>query len=170
MLGKVCLLSVGLAAVLAYVSLEMFRLLMLGYVFEERRFVAETLVAGIALVRFVSLVAAGVGLEVAELAEGLVAAGVPALVGLIAGVGADVLLEVGQLGELPLADLAAVRLDAQVDPRVLAQVGAVRERLATLIALVRLHFSHVQLRVQLQLRLGRKYLKQERKRMLANPC
>ena len=46
----------------------------------------------------------------------------PALVGLVPGVGPDVLLEVGELGELPLADLAAVGLDAQVDPHVLREI------------------------------------------------
>ena len=46
----------------------------------------------------------------------------PALVGLVPGVGPDVLLQVGELGELPLADLAAVGLDAQVDPHVLRQI------------------------------------------------
>ncbi len=35
-----------------------------------------------------------------------------ALVGLVPSVGPDVLLQVGQLGELPLADLAAVGLNA----------------------------------------------------------
>ncbi len=44
------------------------------------------------------------------------------LVGLVPGVGPDVLLQVGELGELPLADLAAVGLDAQVDPHVLGQI------------------------------------------------
>ena len=73
-----------------------------------------------------------------------------ALVGLVAGVGPDVLLQVGQLGELPLADLAPVRLDAQVDTHVLGQVGAVGEGLAALAALVRLRFPHVHLRVELQ--------------------
>ena len=43
-------------------------------------------------------------------------------VGLVPGVGPDVLLEVGELGELPLADLAAVGLDAQVDPHVLREI------------------------------------------------
>ena len=33
----------------------------------------------------------------------------------------------GELGELPLADLAAVGLDAEVDPHVLGEVGAVGE-------------------------------------------
>ena len=60
------------------------------------------------------------------------------------------LLQVGQLGELPLTDLAAVRLDAQVDPHVLGQVGAVREGFAALAVLVGLGFSHVDLGVQLQ--------------------
>ena len=43
-------------------------------------------------------------------------------VGLVPGVGPDVLLEVGELGELSLADLAAVGLDAQVDPHVLREI------------------------------------------------
>ena len=60
------------------------------------------------------------------------------------------LLQVGQLGELPLTDLAAVRLDAKVDPSVLRQVGAVRECLIAGGALVGLGFSHVDLGVQLQ--------------------
>ena len=45
--------------------------------------------------------------------------------------GSDVLLEVGELGELALTDLAPVGLDAQVDPGVLGEVGAVGERLVT---------------------------------------
>ena len=59
-----------------------------------------------------------------------------------------------QLGELPLANLAAVRLDAQVDPGVLGQVRGVRERLRALGALVRLRLAHVDLRVELQVRLA----------------
>jgi len=47
------------------------------------------------------------------------------LVGLVPGVGPDVLLQVGELGELPLADLATVGLDPQVNPGVLGQVGTV---------------------------------------------
>ena len=77
-----------------------------------------------------------------------------ALVGLVAGVGPDVLLQVGQLGELPLADLAPVRLDAQVDSRVLRQVGAVGERLPTRRALVWLRFPQVDLGVELQVGLA----------------
>ena len=51
----------------------------------------------------------------------------PALVGLVPRVSSDVLLEVGQLGELPLTDLAPERLDAEVDPHVLGEGGAVGE-------------------------------------------
>ena len=50
-----------------------------------------------------------VALQVGQLAEGLGAAGVPALVGLVARVRPDVLLQVGQLRELALADLAPGR-------------------------------------------------------------
>ena len=58
------------------------------------------------------------------------------------------------MGELPLANLAAVRLDAQVDPGVLGQVRGVRERLRALGAFVRLRLAHVDLRVELQVRLA----------------
>ena len=51
----------------------------------------------------------------------------PALVRLVPCVRPDVLLEVGELGELALADLATVRLDPEVDPHVLGKVGAVGE-------------------------------------------
>ncbi len=44
------------------------------------------------------------------------------LVGLVPGVSSDVLLQVGELGELPLADLAAVGLDAQMNPHMLGQI------------------------------------------------
>ena len=47
------------------------------------------------------------------------------LVRLVPCVRPDVLLKVGELGELSLADLATVRLDPKVDPHVLRQVGAV---------------------------------------------
>ena len=43
----------------------------------------------------------------------------PTLVRLVPCVRPDVLLKVGELGELSLADLATVRLDPEVDPRVL---------------------------------------------------
>ena len=70
----------------------------------------------------------------------------------------DVLLEVGQLRELSLADLAAVGLDAQVDPGVLGQVGAVGEGLAAAGALVGLGLSQVELGVQLQVSFARESL------------
>lgn len=66
------------------------------------------------------------------------------------------------MGELPLADLTAVRLNAQVDPRVLGQVRGVCERLRALRALVRLRLAHVDLRVELQVRLATEYLEKEK--------
>ena len=72
------------------------------------------------------------------------------LVRLVPGVGPDVLLQVGELGELALADLTTVRLDPQVDSHVLRKIGAVGEGLAALTALVRLGLAHVDLGVQLQ--------------------
>ena len=72
--------------------------------------------------------------------------------------GSDVLLEVGQLGELPLTDLTPVGLDAQVDPGVLGEVGAVGEGLAAGGALVRFWFPHVDLGVELQVCFAGKYL------------
>ena len=140
----------------------MLRLLVLGNVFEEGRFVLEALVARVALVGLVRLVAPRMRLEVAELREGLCAVRMSALVRLVARVRADVLLQVTQLGELALANLAAVRLDAQVDARVLRQVRAVGERLGALRAFVRLGLAHVDLRVELQVCLGAKDLHKTR--------
>ena len=71
----------------------------------------------------------------------------------------NVLLQVGQLGELALANLAPVRLDAQVDARVLGQVGAVGECFATAGALVRFRLPQVDLGVQLQVSFTGKHLK-----------
>ena len=45
-----------------------------------------------------------------------------AFVGLVSGMRSNVLLQVGQLGELSLTDLAPVGLDAQVDPHVLGEI------------------------------------------------
>lgn len=70
----------------------------------------------------------------------------------------NMLLEVRQLREFTLADLAAVGLDPEMYPRVLGEIGAIRERLATLRALVGFRLSHMGLRVQLQLGLGAKHL------------
>ena len=49
----------------------MLGLLVLGDVLQQGRLVGEALVAGVALVRLVSLVAPGVGLQVGQLGEGL---------------------------------------------------------------------------------------------------
>ena len=72
--------------------------------------------------------------------------------------GSDVLLEVGQLGELPLTDLTPVRLDAEVDAGVLGEVGAVGEGLAAGGAFVRFGFPHVDLGVELQVSFTGEYL------------
>lgn len=82
----------------------------------------EALVAGVAFEGLVRLVAAAVALEVGELGEGFGTSDLGAAIGLVPSVCSDVLLEMRQLGELPLADLAAVGLDAQVDTGVLRQV------------------------------------------------
>ena len=87
---------------------------------------------------------------------------VTTLVGLVPRVSSDVLLEVGQLGELPLTDLAPVRLDAEVDTGVLGEVGAVGEGLTARGALVRFGFSHVDLSVELQVSFAGEYLRIER--------
>ena len=72
--------------------------------------------------------------------------------------GSDVLLEVGQLGELALTYFTSVGLDAKVDPRVLREVGAVGKRLPAAVTLVRLWFSKMDLSVELQVCLGVKSL------------
>ena len=72
--------------------------------------------------------------------------------------GSDVLLEVGQLGELSLADLTPVRLDTQVDPGVLREVGAVGERFATTRTFIRLGLPQMDLCVELEVRFGVKSL------------
>lgn len=59
-LGQVRLLRVRLATVLAYVRLEVFGLLVLGYVLEQRLLVLEALIARVTLERLVRLVAPGV--------------------------------------------------------------------------------------------------------------
>lgn len=60
-----------------------------------------------------------------------------------------VLLKMRQLRKLPLTNLAAIRFDAQVYPRVLRQVTRVGERFGALRALVRLRLTHMYLGVQL---------------------
>ena len=70
-LRQVGLLSVTLATVGADVRLQVLRLLVLGDVLEQGDLVVEALVAGVALVRLVSLVAPRVGLQVGQLGEGL---------------------------------------------------------------------------------------------------
>lgn len=152
-LCQVGLLRVGLAAELADVRLQVLRLLVLGNVVEEAGLVGKALVAAVALEGLVRLVGAAVRLKVGQLREGLGAGGPAASVRLVTGVRPNVLLQVAELGELPLAELAAVRLDAQVDARVLREVAAVGKALRALAALVRLRLAHVDLSVQLHVRL-----------------
>ena len=64
-------LGVRLATVGADVSLNMFRIAMLGDVLQKGGLVREALVAGVALVRLVALVAPRVGLQVGQLGERL---------------------------------------------------------------------------------------------------
>jgi hypothetical protein len=113
-LGQVGLLGVRLSAELADVSFEVFGLFVFGDVLQERRLIHKTLVARVTLVRFVCLVASGMGLKVAQLAEGFGAAGMPTFVGLVTCVSPDVLLQVRQLGELALTNLTLVGFNTQV--------------------------------------------------------
>lgn len=125
----------------------MLRLFMFRYVFQECSFFSEALVAAVTFVRFVCLMAARMRLKIGELRKGLVAVGIAALVGLVAGVSPDVLLEMRKLGELAMADLATVRLDAEMDAGVLRQVRRVGKCLGALGALVRFGITHVNLSV-----------------------
>lgn len=116
---QVGLLCVRLATQVADVRLQVFRVFVLGYVLEQRQFVGEAFVAGVAFKWFVRLVAARVRLQIGELREGFRAASMAALVWFIPGMCADVLLQVRQLCEFALADLTSIWLDAQMDAGVL---------------------------------------------------
>ena len=70
-LGQVGLLRVGFPTVRTDVGLQVFGLLVLRDVIQEGGLVMETLIAGVTLVGFVSLMTAGVGLQVGQLGEGL---------------------------------------------------------------------------------------------------
>ena len=85
----------------------------------------------------------------------------PALVRLVASVSPDVLLEMWELGELALTYFTSVGLDAEMDPGVLREVGAVGEGLAAVTALVWFRLPHVNLSVKLQVGFGTESLKQE---------
>lgn len=128
-------------------------------VLEKILLVGETLVARVAFEGLVCLVAAAVALEVGKLGEGFGTSDLGAAIGLISGVCSDVLLEMGQLGELPLTDLAAVGLDAQVDTGVLCQVRGVGEGFRALRAAVGLRLTEVNLGVELQVCFRAEHLK-----------
>lgn len=72
----------------------------------------------------------------------------------------NVLLQVTELRELPLANFTPVGLDSQMNPGVLREIGTIGEGFATLRTLVRFGFAHMRLRVELELRFGTEYLKQ----------
>jgi len=103
----------------------------------------EALIARVTLERLVRLVAPGVRLQVAKLRKCLGASRVPALVRLVTGMRAYVLLQVAELCEPPLADVTSVRFDAQMDARVLTQVRTVGECFVALMAFVRFHIFDV---------------------------
>lgn len=90
----------------------MLRFFMLGDVFEKVLFVGKTFIAGVAFEGFVGLVAPAMALEVGKLREGFGTSDLGAAIRFVSGVCSDMLLEVRQLSELPLANLAAVGLDA----------------------------------------------------------
>lgn len=150
-LGKVGFLGVGLATVLADMGLQMLRFFVLGNMLQQRWLIGETLVARVALEGFVRLVAPGVRLEIRQLGKCFQTTDMSTFVRLVTGVSTDVLLQVGQLGEFPLANLAPVRLDAQVYPSVLRQIAGVCERLIALGTFVGFCLSHVNLRVRLEI-------------------
>ena len=62
------------------------------------------------------------------------------------------------MGELPLADLTPVGLDAEVDAGVLGEVEAVGTCRSTAVTFVRLWFPKMDLSVELQVCLGVKSL------------
>ena len=64
-------------------------------------------------------------LQVRQLAECFRTAGMSTFVRFVTRVGANVLLQVGQLSEFTLADLASIGLDAQMDAGVLAKVAGI---------------------------------------------
>lgn len=158
MLGQVGLLRVGLAAKLTNLDLQMFRLLVLRDVFQQGCLIDETLVTRVTLKGFVRLVRPAVRLEVGELTECFGTVPVPTAVRLVSRVRSDVLLQVAQLGELAGAKLTPVGFDPHVDPHVLRQVGGVGERFDTLLTFVGFRFPHVELSVELKVRLGAKVL------------
>lgn len=63
--------------------------------------------------------------------------------------GAYMLLEVRQLREFSLTDLATIRFDAQMDAGVLRQIAGIGECLGALRAFVWFRFAHVKLRMNL---------------------
>lgn len=85
-------------------------------------------------------------LQIRKLRKGFLAARMSAFVGFVAGMRADVLLQVRELGELAMADFATVRFYAEMDASVLRQVAGVGKGLGALRALVWFGFAELQVR------------------------
>lgn len=151
-LGEIGFLGVGFATVLTDVSLQMLGFLVLGNMLQQRGFIGETFVARVALEGFVRLVASRVRLEIRQLGKCLQTTDMSTFVRFVTGVSTDVLLQVGQLSEFSLANLAPVRFDAQVYPSMLREITRVCECLIALGTFVGFCFTHVNLRVQLEIR------------------
>lgn len=94
---------------------------------------------------FRSRVTPAVASKVRQLRERLSASGILTLVRFLSGMGPDVLLQVTQLGETATAERTGERLDAEVDARVLRQVGGTGEALVTRDAFVGLENRTVRL-------------------------
>jgi hypothetical protein len=80
----------------------------------------------------------------------------------VAGVGANVLLQVRQLRKLALTDLTTIWFDAQMDAGVLRQVAGVGECLGALGTFVGFRLTHMNLRVQLEIGLRAENLERNR--------
>ena len=72
------------------------------------------------------------------------------------------LLEMRELGELALANLASVGLDTKMDPHVLREVGAVGKGFTAVTAFVWFRLPHVNLSVKLQVSFRTESLKREK--------
>jgi hypothetical protein len=97
----------------------MLRFFVFGNVFQQCSLIRKAFIAGIAFVWFVSGMASRVRLEVRKLRESLRTAWMPTFIRFVACVRADMLLEMRELRELPLANFTTIWLDAQVNSGVL---------------------------------------------------
>ena len=73
----------------------------------------------------------------------------PAFIRFVSGMCSDVLLKVGELGKLSLADLASIGFNTKMNSRVLGEIGAVGERFPTARAFIGFRFAQMDLGVKL---------------------